>query len=376
MHARILDTLEALEPYREAWARATAPTPFATCETYERWMAHQPRHTRPFLVVVLDDSGRLVALAPWIRRKEGGLRRVSGIRDAWYQDPLFLEPDRAPEAARLIVSALRRAAWRWDLLELNLQEGTSAPLLGELAGLGRAHVQRMDGWQTRLIRLGDDWEAYWRGRSDHLRRAARRHQKKLETVEHRLYAADASNLEGLLEETFERHAARWVPTARRNWKAYYGMYRAMAEQALARGELYLFVLEIEGRPVAFDLSMRHGDWGYGLLKIYDPAFSGFSPGHVLTVVTLHGLFERGVRQIDPGGGDDPWKEALKTASLATFQPTVASPASPLGNAVVAWQGRLRPWLQAHGWLVWTVKGVREAMRRLPPQRAIPRQLPL
>lgn len=376
MHVRILDTLEAIAPYRAAWSEAQAPTPFATWETYERWLAHQPRHTHPFVVAVLDEGDQLVALAPWIMQRRGVLRCLSGITDAWYQDPLFLQPERSQEATRLIVGALKRAAWRWDLLDLNVQDSLSAPLLAELPALGRAHVERMDGYQNRLVRFSKDWEAYWKTRSKNCRRKSKRDEEQIASVPHRWYVADASNIPILLAEVFKRHAARWTPTARKNWTGYYAMYRAIADQALARGDLFVFVLEIEGQPAAFNLSIRYGDSAYGLLMIYDPAFSDYSPGALLTRRLLQYFCEQGLRQVDPGCGDDPWKEALKTDLQRTLQPLVASPASPLANALVAWKGQVRPWLHEYRWLVSMVKAFRTAKRRLVSPRSVPSQIPL
>ncbi|HEY9854788.1 MAG TPA: GNAT family N-acetyltransferase [Stenomitos sp.] len=376
MHVRILESLRELAPYRDAWAAHLAPTPFASYAVYERWMAHQPRQTRPFVVVVLDEDGQLVALAPWIMRTSGGLRRLSGLTDAWYQDPLFLQPARSREAARLIVTALKRVAWRWDLLDLNVQDSLSEPLLAELDGLGRAHVERIDGWQTRIIRFEADWDAYWQQRSKNFRHKSKRNEARLAGVPHRWYVADDSNLPALVAEVFDRHAARWTPTARKNWAGYYAMYRAIADQAMARGELFLFVLEIEGQPAAFKLSIRHGDWAYWIFQIYDPAFSVYSPSNLLTMRALQHFYELGLRQVDPGGGDDPWKESLMTESLRTLQPLIASPASLTGNALVAWKGRVRPWLKEYRWFVSTIRSLREAKHRLFSPRAVPNRISL
>lgn len=372
MQVRILETPQALEPYRAEWSAPTAPTPFATWETYQRCLAHHPPTTRPFVLVVLDDTGRLIALAPWIKRTDGGVRRLSGLQDAWYQDPLFFQPERAREAARAIVSELKRACWRWDLLDLNVQEALTAPLMEELPRLGPMHVERIDGWQTRIIRLGEDWDAYWKERSSQLRRNVQRAEKHVAQVPHRFFAAASNDVVPLLDEVFQRHARRWIPTAQRNWEGYYAMYRAIVERALERQELNLHVLEIEGQTAALDLSIVHGEGCYGLLKIYDPAFSSYRPGHLLTKWTLRRLFDQGFRQFDPGGGDDEWKEAFMTQRLSTVQPLIASPASPLGLALVTWKGRLRPWLHESRWLVSFVKGLRQVRR---PPRQLPEPLP-
>ncbi|HEY9857848.1 MAG TPA: GNAT family N-acetyltransferase, partial [Stenomitos sp.] len=237
------------------------------------------------------------------------------------------------------------------------------PLLAELDGLGRAHVERIDGWQTRIIRFEAGWDAYWQQRSSQLRRTIERKEKRLACTPHRLYAADPSAFPALMAEVFERHAARWIPTAQRNWESYYGMYRAIVEQALAREAVHVHVLEIEGQIAACELSIQHGDWCYAIFKTYDSAFSAYSPGSVLTKWALQRLFEHGVRQVDPGGGNDTWKEDFKTDSLRTIQPLIASPLSLTGNAVVAWKAQIRPLLHDHRWLVSAIKALREARRQ-------------
>lgn len=70
------------------------------------------------------------------------------------------------------------------------------------------------------------------------------------------------------------------------------------------------------RLVAADLSMRSGDVLHSWFPAYDPEFSSYSPGHVLTIELLRRAEEIGFRRLDLGKGDESYKESL--ASDATI----------------------------------------------------------
>jgi CelD/BcsL family acetyltransferase involved in cellulose biosynthesis len=87
----------------------------------------------------------------------------------------------------------------------------------------------------------------------------------------------------------------------------------------------LSTLHAGERLVAAHLGMRSRDALHWWFPAYDPQFARFSPGLVLLMQLARSLEQWGVRTIDLGVGDEPYKRRLMTASVPLAQGAVALP---------------------------------------------------
>lgn len=344
MHPIILRTDEALNALAPEWSELAPPTPFTSWEFVRTWLDQRPRGTEPFVVAVRSNEGTLLAIAPWcIERKKGGLRRLTGIgsHDAWGHDPIGL--GSGSEAVALLAETLWQHRSAWDWISLNLRQEASLPLLEGLAAKGWLVEDHGDRHQHHVIDFGAGFEAYWAARSSSHRKKVRSLVKHLDRVPHRYLQADAETLDELLGALFALHAERWQGI--RPWAPYYEQVRAMSRRAVARGELCLGALEIDGHLAALDLALRCGDRGYGLMRVYDPAYAEYSPGALLGVWMLERLESMGCRLLDCGPGHYEWKDRYSTGQLAGMRALATSRANPAGLAVLGWLGLVQPWRQ-------------------------------
>lgn len=347
MQTTILRDPDAIRALEAAWRSLRPPTPFLAWSHLDAWLSQTDRKALPFIILVSDEQG-WAAIAAWCIQRDGlGIRRVTGIggEDAWYHDPWLIRPEKEEAIAEALAAALLEARRDWDMLGLVLRDESSAPILGQLRKLGMSYAERVDWRQHQTASLGEDWEAYWNARPKQVRELVRRRGKKLEALEHRFREADLETLDPLLDGLFGLHQARWK--SERDWSAYYRSVRALAHEALERGELCFYALEAEGRMLAYELLIRCGARSFELMRIVDPspAYASLSAGSLLTAWALERMQGAGVREVDLGPGQHEWKAGLQTHRTSTFSLAVARPGRAVALARLSWNGLLRPALK-------------------------------
>ncbi|MBI4305067.1 MAG: GNAT family N-acetyltransferase [Chloroflexi bacterium] len=81
---------------------------------------------------------------------------------------------------------------------------------------------------------------------------------------------------------------------------------ALAGRGLSR----IYMLRLDGRPVAASLNFRHGDRSFGYNSGYDPAYRSLAVGLLNHALSLEKVIEQGVRYFDFMRGDEPYKYDL------------------------------------------------------------------
>lgn len=364
MQAIVLRDSDLSHPLTQQWAVLAPSTPFNGWEVFKAWMDQKPRGGEPFVVLLADTLGKLVAVAPWcIQRDRFGIRHLTGIggQDAWYHDPWILAPGRSERIAATIVETLRAHRRQWDALDLILRPQVSGALLAELGKLGMTFQDAVSWRQHQAIEMGDDWSAYWASRPQKLRETVGRKGKRLGGVPHRFLVATPAEAEGMWEALFEMQAKR-MPHER-DWTAYHEALRLFCRGANRQGALRLYALEINDRLAALELFVRHEDRVFELTRAIDDDFNYYSAGSVLTAWAMEHLHASGVRSMDPGPGHYGWKELLKTSEIATVDAHAAVRSSLPGLAWVSWTG----------WLVPRLK--RSSMLKRLQRRSLPKPSP-
>lgn len=350
MHATILTSAPAIRALAEASGASHAPHPFTSWGVILDWLDLPERDAKPFVVVVKDASDGILAIAPWmLRRDRSGLRRLSAIggEDAWYHDPWLFQANAGAAVANVLVKTLREARRDWDLLSLILRPVFSAPFLQALKPLGFSVENRVEWRQHPVIRMGESWDAYWQARPRELRDMLARRQRQLNSRPHRYYSAHPDEIPALLELLFQHQIANYSGV--RDWPPYHAFMRIIARDALRRGSGSLRVLEIDGKVAACQFETQHGGEILGLLCAHDPEYARYSPGSLLSAWALEQMHRDGIRVLDLGPGNYRWKQQILTGSGETVQIHVGSPASLLGMGLVGMNEVLLPRLKNSRW---------------------------
>jgi CelD/BcsL family acetyltransferase involved in cellulose biosynthesis len=230
------------------------------------------------------------------------------------------EPEAAARVVRSTLDALD-----WDVFfgeQLPGDEGWPGRLGGRL-------------WRREAspsLDLPASWDEYLAARSANFREQLRRRESSLGRegeVVTRL--ADATTLEDDLDALFTLHRARWGSTP--TDFADTPFHRELAGDALARGWLRLWMLELDGRPVA----AWHGFQVGAVCSYYqagrDPALERHSVGFLLMAHSIRSAITEGATEYRFGRGDEAFKSRF--ASRDPGLETVVLTQDALGAAAYA-----------------------------------------
>ena len=327
----------AFQALREEWdellAASLADSFFLTWEWLYAWWTHLAGDRRLFLLVARQ-GGRLVAIAPLSLRA----RRVAGVVPL--RSVEFLGADRLSSD---YLDVIVRRGWEADAIPALARYLADARLALELASvrragcaaaaLSRALTQRR--WRMLetptavcpFIDLsGHTWESYLgtlesKPRNDFLRLlknltkkfsvrlepASSEHQRR-EFMAHlvRLHNLRWQNLGG----SDALHTADLV-----------AFHDEVSRVTLERGWLRLFVLWLDGQPVASLYGFRYGRTFYFVQTGFDPAYGRHAVGLITVGLTIKSAIAEGAEEYDFLRGDEAYKFrwAREVRHLATLE---------------------------------------------------------
>lgn len=322
-----VDRLPSLDAARVEWEQdpGLQPHVFATWEWLDAWWRHHGAGKELLLHVARSEQGAPVSILPLYAWRP---RRVRVLRFIGHGPADELGPIAAAGHAEAAVHALRLVLrrLRWDVF------------LGELLPRDRSWSTRLCAgvWSRdaspvlRVPRGG--WEEFLASRSGNFREQLRRRRRALERAGRvRFRLADARSLDADLDALFALHLARWG-RSRTSFRDS-AFHRDFARRALERGWLRLWMLELDGRPIA----AWHG-FVVGTIASYyqagrEPACERFSVGFLLLAHSLRAAIEEGVTEYRFGRGAEPYK--YRFADLDRGLESIVLWRGALGGAAVA-----------------------------------------
>jgi CelD/BcsL family acetyltransferase involved in cellulose biosynthesis len=256
-------------------------------------------------LVALRREGRLVALAP-LERAGGLLRSPTN----WHTPEFALLAEDAPAlerlAAELVASSPRRLQLAFAPADGGVEE------TARVARAARYRVLRRVLERSPYVPVEADWETYCAGLNRKDVKEIRRKRRRLEEEgELTFELADGSDrLDELLQQGFRIEGSGWKeengtailsrPETRR-------FYTEISRWAQSRGWLRLAFLRLDGRPIAFELTLRTPRRHYVLKGGYEEEFRRFGPGMLITEELVRNAFETGAESYEFLGSDETFK---------------------------------------------------------------------
>lgn len=316
--------------------------PFDLHDWYAAWW-RSFGGTGKLAVCALEREGRLAAVVPLfasgsrlhaLANDHSGMFRPLAVDEDSGREAIGAVLDRAPsELATPMVPAddpslpALEAGARERSMPFVAEPGPVSPLLDTSGDLERWRKQEHPGWKSRLAR--------------YRRKMEREHEASIEVV------GVPDDLETWLEEGFQIEASGWkgrAGTAIDSAADTSGFYRDVAHRFMARGELRLSRIKLDGRPVAFSFCLLGGDRLYSLKTGYDEAWKRLSPGLVLQLAIAERCFEMGLDAYELLGETSYWKRRLAGDSREHVNMRVFSRSVP-GLSRYAYRSVLRPRLK-------------------------------
>ena len=302
------ELVDRLESLREEWTNLAeqGQNVFVTWEFATTWWEHFGAGRRLVTVGCRDSGGDLFAVLPlyfWRRRPLRVLRFFgNGAGDILCP---VCRPERADDAARALRRLLEVAPWDWDVFV-----GENLPGEQDWPRRLGGHLIRREG--NPVLRAPDGFEEFLARRTPNFRSAVRRGERRLaRRFQVRFRLSDSATLDGDLDALFRLHQARFGE------QSTFGggrtaFHRAFARRAHERGWLRLWILELDGRPVAAQYGFRFG----GVESFYqsgrDPELRRESLGMTLLSHAIRTAADEGVREFALLRGHEPYKYRFAT----------------------------------------------------------------
>ncbi|WP_179504474.1 MULTISPECIES: GNAT family N-acetyltransferase [unclassified Sphingomonas] len=274
-------------------ARGHADGPFDRADWLSLLAARAFSGAHAFLAVAEDGDGAVLAL-PLVATRHG-----LGALANWYS--FWARPlTDAPERAEAMLVALARDLARHGALDF-------APLPAREAGW-MARAFRTAGWvvavepahvNRHMALDGQDFATWWATRPGALRATVRR-KGASGAVQCRVGTAFDAGDWAAYEAIY---AASWKPA-----EGDPAFLRAVAQGESAAGALRLGVATLNGQPVAAQMWSVEAGTAFIHKLAHRQDARGASPGTLLSAAMFAHVIDRdGVRAIDFGTGDDPYK---------------------------------------------------------------------
>jgi CelD/BcsL family acetyltransferase involved in cellulose biosynthesis len=338
-----IDSPERLLAAKPIWDELLAAcphrTPFLTHEWVMNWWKHFG-HGKEFLILIVYEASRPVLIAPLMKYRgpvHGGrvpvpAMIVETIANYHSNRADFIFERLRPEYFRLVWDHLRRRE-HWHLLRFYPIPDDS-PTVSALRqciegdGVRAIFTHSQSSPYVPLTDREALRQQFPKDVSRVLRKAAREGKElKLEVTKEPARLSDA------LLTIFKISDKGWAAargTAVSSTPVLRGFYGDMAREAAERGWLYLSLLNLDGRAIAYEYNFLYGNTVYALKCAFDGEFARWSPGKVLTQLVLSHLLahEPQVAEYDALGDADSFKLLWGSSTRRHLKTYVYRPGSP------------------------------------------------
>jgi CelD/BcsL family acetyltransferase involved in cellulose biosynthesis len=277
------DGLEALLPdWGQLFDEDPDATPFSSPQWGRVWWEHWSEGAEPWLVTVRE-SGRLIGLAPLLRRRRGPFRTLHGIGrtpgDYW---DLIAAAGRREEVSEAVADELRRRRSEWDALLLDSVHS------GEIGGAllrGGFRTQARSPVVSVELSLPGSFEDYLATLPSRRRSNLRKHLRRLDEGPFELAPIGADELPGAVEEWHELRSRWWRERdldldSFHATEAFRDFTRDAAAALLPAGLLEPWRLLHEGRPAGVCINLVDRRAFYVYLAAFEPEVAKQGPGKI------------------------------------------------------------------------------------------------
>ncbi len=309
------------------WTALAGDVVFRRADWAHTWWRHyRDSRSRLWTLLVHDEQGELLGIAPWYvthSPRRGRVVRFLGSGEVCSDYLTILAHEEAAEAVvtRLADWLATEAAREWDLLDLTGVEACDSAV-GQLGQRLTAHGHLVDSqpdmscWRSELP---GDWDQFLStlstSRRQRTRALLRRSIDTGRVVVH--WVTSDSELERAFAILVELHQKRRRSLSQEGCFAsarFTEFHREMAAALLAAGRLRMLWTEWEGRPLSADYSFVGGDTVYYYQGGFEPELADERPGWLSFAVSLKSAIEEGYRAYDFLRGDESYKASWRAVA--------------------------------------------------------------
>ena len=303
---------------KEEWnlilAKTPRQNPFLTPFWSEVWLNHFGEFLETRLILFREDGGSLQGLGYLVESTMEGKKGLSllGSQDVWdYRDFIIL-PGREEEVFRSLAVLLNENSWEY--IELNS--------ISELSPAAAFFPMAMESYGFRVIReveetvvnlhLPSTWEDFLERLSAKERHELRRKIRRIEREGPCEWTriTDFHSVEEKIGLFLDLHRKSRRDKSEFMSAKMESYFRDLGKGLLAKGWLDLSFLKFQEKEIAAFFSFDFGDTKYVYNSGYDPLFSWYSPGIVLSAFCIRGAIEKGLKGFNFLRGREDYKYHL------------------------------------------------------------------
>jgi CelD/BcsL family acetyltransferase involved in cellulose biosynthesis len=330
-----------LESLREEWeALAIANSqPMSLPAWMLGWLRHLAPPHATARVVAVREGGRLVGLAP-LFVELGGRGRVDYrlLGGPTPRTSPLAVPGREWEVAEAIAAELSRALPRIDALALEsgpLASHWPTALRERWPGRVRPPARRYHVQSSPTVSLdAGSFDAWLAGKSSSFRRELRRHRRDFTAAGGTSRMSTRATLSDDIAAFIRLHALRWEERGSSSIVEVGERMPAMLEEVagslIDSGGLRLYLLEIDGEPIAAQLCAGAGGEVLCFNGGWDARFAHLSPSILAIVDAIEDAFARAEARVDLGPGEQTFKRRVADGDDPVAWTLLLAPGRRLG----------------------------------------------
>lgn len=245
--------------------------------------------------------------------------KLSFIDDSSWTAHDILVEDSNPDVIRAFADYIIKL--KWDVIELgNVSETPSMRILGDALRGKHIDFSSEAGATFPYLKPEGAWDDFFQSRSTRFRKASRNKLNKIAkrgNVTVRKYHAP-EEMEEAIEIIFDIGLKGWKHTIGNSVSSTDGnraFYGGIARELSPVDGVNLWVMSLDGLPIAFEYHIRNRNYIIGLVGDFDDAYKDLSPGSVLDLHIMKSLFEEGDCVYNMGSGSSFYKDNWTEDSL-------------------------------------------------------------
>lgn len=326
LHVECIDNETKFAALKAEWnvlaACSRRPSIFLRHEWFEA--AWQWRRLDSSLRILRVHSGaETVALCPFVLRplRRYGMR-LRALEFLTVPDTQLCDILVAPEYRAAVVDVVTRQLHemrrQWDVVSLDYLPGGSAgvAMLEMAAARYKLPHEETVAHENFFIDLKTTWQAFYATRSRRLKKANNLNANHLRRAVGRIDVEwrGGRELDGAAADAMLQNI---IGVSARSWKRETGLsldnpgprafIESIVRHARDNGWLSLWMLSLDGRPVATEFQLVHEGQVHALRADYDEAFRELSPGSYLSWKLIEALFGEGMDRYWLGPGANAYK---------------------------------------------------------------------
>ena len=314
-HRKIVDFNQFLSLERE-WNTLEQKNPnvFLRHEWFKSWWMAYGNHKKLWILLVKENN-ELIGIAPLMLSKTlfrfFPVRRIEFIKNDESPRCDFLYKDREKTIKKIIDYLISYN--KWDLVTLEgIPEDSKTPeLLKRYCSERKLDILIKPSLNSPFLNINTDWKTFYKSKTQRFKKRLRYNKNKIKklgqiTIDH----ITSNNIEKALSEVFYIGHKSWkeqtkksISSTNENKKFFF----YLTNEAALKEWLSLWILRIEGKPVAFEYHLKYKNIVHALRAEFDEHYEKYSPGSVLDAYIVEQLFSKNIKGYDMGGSADAYK---------------------------------------------------------------------